>query len=69
MTTSTEEGLRLTEEEAFSLLAMALTSPNRLDAISERALRKLARYCTRQGNHKDGHQSRDSIKQIHLNVS
>ncbi len=44
------EGLRLTEEEAFSLLSLCLTSPNRLDLTSERALRKLAEYCTKQSN-------------------
>jgi hypothetical protein len=44
------EGLRLTEEEAFSLLSLCLTSPNRLDITSERALRKLAEYCTKQSN-------------------
>ena len=44
------EGLRLTEEEAFSLLSLCLTSPNRLDSTSERALRKLAAYCTNQSN-------------------
>jgi hypothetical protein len=46
----TPEGLRLTEEEAYSLLSLCLTSPNRLDATSERALRKLAEYCTSQSN-------------------
>jgi len=44
------EGLRLTEEEAFSLLSLCLTSPNRLDQTSERALRKLAEYCTKRSN-------------------
>jgi hypothetical protein len=44
------DGLRLTEEEAFSLLSLCLTSPNRLDITSERALRKLAEYCTKRSN-------------------
>ena len=44
------DGLRLTEEEAFSLLSLCLTSPNRLDLTSERALRKLAEYCTKHSN-------------------
>lgn len=44
------EGLRLTEDEAFSLLSLCLTSPNRLDFTSERALRKLAEYCTKRSN-------------------
>ena len=46
-----EGGLRLSEEEAFSLLGLCLTSPQSLDATSERALRKLAEYCTQQCNH------------------
>jgi hypothetical protein len=37
--------LGLTEEEAYSLLSLCLTSPGRLDAASERALLALARYC------------------------
>lgn len=44
------EGLRLTEEEAYALLSLCLTSPNMLDQDSERALRKLADYCTSQCN-------------------
>lgn len=47
------EGLRLTEEEAYALLGLALTSPTRLDGTSERALRKLAEYCTNRSNTKD----------------
>lgn len=42
-------GLELTEEEAFLLLEMCLTSPQKLNATSERALRKLADYCLREG--------------------
>lgn len=49
-TGSNPEGLRLTEEEAYSLLNLCLTSPNGLDAVSERALRKLAEYCTSSSN-------------------
>lgn len=37
--------LALTEEEAFALLSLAMTSPSRLDVTSEKALRKLAEYC------------------------
>jgi hypothetical protein len=40
------EGLKLTEEEAFALLGLCLTSPTGLDAVSEKALRKLAEYCS-----------------------
>ena len=48
-----EGGLRLSEEEAFSLLGLCLTSPQGLDATSERALRKLAEYCTQRCNHSE----------------
>jgi hypothetical protein len=44
-TENTSAGLKLTEEEALALLGLALTSPIRLDANSEKALRKLADYC------------------------
>lgn len=40
-------GLKLTEEEAYALLGLCLTSPQGLDATSERALRKLAEFCSR----------------------
>jgi predicted DNA-binding transcriptional regulator YafY len=46
-------GLELTEEEAFALLAMCLTSPHQLDATSEKALRKLAEYCISTGTNND----------------
>ena len=48
-----EGGLRLSEEEAFSLLGLCLTSPQSLDGVSERALRKLAEYCTQRCNHSE----------------
>jgi hypothetical protein len=38
-------GLQLTEEEAFALLGLCMTSPQRLDVISEKALNKLAIFC------------------------
>jgi hypothetical protein len=41
------DGLELTEEEAYALLGLCLTSPQGLDATSERALRKLAEFCSR----------------------
>jgi hypothetical protein len=44
-------GFKLTEDEAFALLAMCLTSPHQLDATSEQALRKLAEYCISTSNH------------------
>ncbi|MBL8087963.1 MAG: hypothetical protein JNM85_07840 [Chthonomonas sp.] len=44
-------GLVLTEEEAFALLNLALTSPQKLDATSEEAIHKLAAFCS-QSSHK-----------------
>ena len=67
MTTGKPEGLKLTEEEAFSLLGMCLTSPQGLDAVSERALRKLAEYCTSKSN--NHHHSEQKPQAIHLSVS
>ena len=49
-------GFKLTEEEAFALLAMCLTSPHGLDATSEQALRKLAEYCISTSNHNNTNQ-------------
>lgn len=37
--------LDLTEEEAFALLGLCITSPEKLDATAEHAMRKLASYC------------------------
>ena len=42
-----KERLELTEEEAFALLNLAMTSGLQLDATSEKAVRKLADYCKR----------------------
>ncbi len=46
MNSSQSGGLKLTEEEAFALLGLCITSPTGLDETSESALRKLAEYCT-----------------------
>jgi hypothetical protein len=57
-------GLRLTEEEAFALLGLCLTSPNLLDKTSERALRKLAEYCSTRGNSSGNHTNRTQSVQV-----
>lgn len=62
MTTGQPEGLRLTEEEAYSILALAMTSPQGLDATSERALRKLAEYCTRTHSKSSHYHQPQSIR-------
>jgi hypothetical protein len=57
MNSGKPEGLKLTEEEAYALLGLCLTSPNGLDTTSERALRKLAEYCTTRSNPSDNHKT------------
>lgn len=49
------DGLRLTEEEAYALLGLCLTSPTGLDVTSEKALRKLADFCTSNSHSPDNH--------------
>lgn len=44
-----QEALQLTEEEAYAILGLCLTSPQKLDGISEVALKKLADFCSRHG--------------------
>jgi hypothetical protein len=43
--------LTLTEEEAFALLDLAMTSSQRLDAVAEAAMKKLAAYCSMPSFH------------------
>ncbi len=69
MTTGNPEGLKLTEEEAFSLLGMCLTSPQSLDSVSEKALRKLAEYCTSRSNSSNNNIDHKKPQAIHLSVS
>jgi hypothetical protein len=57
-----EGGLKLSEEEAFSLLGLCLTSPQSLDTTSERALRKLAEYCTQRCNHSEINSIKPPVK-------
>lgn len=44
-TSITEKGLELTAEEAFAILDLCMTSPDKLDATAERAMHKLAEFC------------------------
>jgi predicted DNA-binding transcriptional regulator YafY len=53
-----QRGLELTEDEAFALLGMVLTSPGPVDETSAKAMRKLAEYCSQrseESNHKTNH--------------
>ena len=52
--------LVLTEEEAFAILGLCLTSPQVLDALSERAVKKLANYCSSHGRKENSHYSNPS---------
>lgn len=40
--------LELSEDEAFALLTLAMSSNLELDAVSEQAVAKLAKYCRNQ---------------------
>ena len=42
------EGLKLTEEEAFALLGLCLTSPTGLDAVSEESAQEVGGILFRQ---------------------
>lgn len=41
----TVQRLELSEDEAFALLTLAMSSNLELDAMSEKAVAKLAKYC------------------------
>jgi len=48
----TTDRLELSEDEAFALLTLAMTSEIALDPTSEKAVKKLVEYCKRhQRNH------------------
>lgn len=42
---NSQRGLELSLDEAYALLDLAMTSPNKLTAHSEKAIHKLAHYC------------------------
>lgn len=49
-------GLKLTEDEAFALLGLCLTSPGPVDEVASEAMRKLAAYCSQRGEKISNHQ-------------
>jgi len=53
------ERLELTEDEAFALLALAMTSEMALDKDSEKAVKKLVDYCKRHQRHHSCEPARD----------
>jgi hypothetical protein len=48
--------LQLTDDEAFALLSLCMLSEHELDALSERAIRKLADFCRSHGRGTGRHQ-------------
>lgn len=46
-------GLELTEDEAFALLGLCLTSPGRFDNTAKEAMLKLAEYCAQRSEAED----------------
>ena len=50
MNSTLNRGLELTEEEAFALLSLCITSPGGIDETSKRAILKLAEYCSQRGD-------------------
>jgi hypothetical protein len=59
----TPDRLELTEDEAYSLLSLCLTSDLGLDAESERAVRKLADFCKAHRN-ATGDRKRSNISEL-----
>ena len=51
--------LELTEDEAFALLTLAMTSGIALDPVGERAVKKLAEHCKVHTRKHSNHQDRD----------
>ena len=58
MNSHQRRGLELTEEEAFALLSLCITSPVAVDETSKQAIMKLAEYCSQRSdssNHTEIH--------------
>lgn len=65
-----QDGLQLSEEEAYAILTLCLTSPQALDATSEKAIRKLAAYCTAQRQaHSHHKENADENKVVKLELN
>ena len=55
MNSNNNRGLKLTEEEAYALLSLCITSPVVVDETAQVAILKLAEYCSKRSepsNHK-----------------
>ena len=58
MNSNQNRGLKLTEEEAYALLSLCITSPVAVDETAQVAILKLAEYCSQSrepSNHKGIH--------------
>ena len=58
MNSTNNRGLKLTEEEAYALLSLCITSPVVVDETAQIAILKLAEYCSQRSepsNHKNIH--------------
>lgn len=62
MNSTINRGLELTEEEAFALLSLCITSPNGIDETSKKAILKLAEYCSQRSND-------SNYKEIHIKAA
>lgn len=62
MNSTTTRGLELTEEEAFALLSLCITSPVAVDETAKEAILKLAEYCSQRGDH-------SNHKEIHIRAA
>jgi hypothetical protein len=58
MNSNNSRGLKLTEEEAYALLSLCITSPVAVDETAQIAILKLAEYCSQRSepsNHQEIH--------------
>jgi hypothetical protein len=58
MNSNNNRGLKLTEEEAYALLSLCITSPVAVDETAQIAILKLAEYCSQRSepsNHTNIH--------------
>lgn len=69
MTDRQHDGLQLSEEEAYAILALCLTSPQGLDATSEKAVRKLAAYCTTKRQSSSNHSNPPTNNTLKLELN
>ena len=62
MNSNENRGLKLTEEEAYALLSLCITSPTAMDETAQKAILKLAEYCSQRSEP-------SNYKEIHLKAA